>query len=322
MKIASPISRPGEVPSLAKAGAGEFYCGVAPDAWQEKFGFVESISRRNSPRAHVPTLRDMEDLIRRAHRRGIPVHGVLNESYHQAQMGILEKQAGDYLDAGADGIILGDVASLYHLRNRGISGPFTMGTGGVAFNLETLDYYHQLKVSRVILPRHLDLDQIRHLIKQGPSMEYEVFIFRGLCPFIDGLCRFQHGINHTLNAKPSMDLACSAGFRVKCLMTCQKGKLPRSASQNLTRRQSLTGCGLCALWDLENIPGITALKVVGREFSSREKLENLKMVAGALDLLKEKPTKYEFFQACQELFREFFRRDCTGKDCYHPEITS
>ena len=52
----------------------------------------------------------------------------MNESYHQEQMNLLEDQVSAYLDAGVDGIILGDAASLFYLKNRGLRGNYIMGT--------------------------------------------------------------------------------------------------------------------------------------------------------------------------------------------------
>ncbi len=45
MKIVAPLSKVEEVPLLAKAGADEFYCGVVPREWVERFG-TSAVNRR------------------------------------------------------------------------------------------------------------------------------------------------------------------------------------------------------------------------------------------------------------------------------------
>lgn len=319
-KIASPLSRINETPKLAKAGADEFYCAVAPKKWHNDYGFVESISRRNSPSAHLKSINELEKVAEKARKYGAAVHVALNEAYHKEQIEFLLKQVKRLEMTAADGIILGDPASLIVVRKSGYKGKIIIGTGGTAFNTETVKFYKRYGVSRIILPRHLTIAEIRQITAADSSLEYEAFVFRGLCPFIDGLCRFQHGVNETLDRRPKLDLACGMKFRIK---TITKGRMPecnREIKRSMSPRQSLTGCALCALYDLLRIPGLTALKIVGREFSSNEKLENLKMVRGVMDLLLSEPSvrRPAFNRYCRDRFVGFFGRECMGFDCYHP----
>jgi len=333
IKIASPLSRIKEVAPLAKAGANEFYCCVAPEDWRDSYGMVESISRRNNPFAHLSSYNELEKVVRNSHKYGVRVHAALNEAYNRDQIEFLIKQVETFHEIGVDAVILGDVASLLAVRDAGIPVKIFMGTGGTIFNSQTVELYRSLGVSRMILPRHLSIREIRTIIsktisKTGDDNEertqFEVFIFRGLCPYIDGFCRFQHGINETLGRKPRVDLACNCRFRIKTIV---KGKKPDSdrikkIKHLMSPRQSLTGCGLCALYDLIKIEGLTSLKIVGREFSSKEKLEDLKLVKKCMDLLDENSSisRDEYFRFCRKEFLEFFDRECGYKDCYYPEL--
>ncbi|MCE1248382.1 MAG: U32 family peptidase [Firmicutes bacterium] len=321
MKTACPLSRIKETAVLAKAGADEFYCGMAPGEWKENYGMIESITRRNNPFAHLHSLEDIRKVIATAHKYGKPVHITLNETYHKEQTDYLVNQVGILHEAGADAIILGDMGSLLAIKEAGIPVKLFMGTGGTALNSQTVKLYKKMGADRVILDRHLTVEEIRAIIESEPEIEYEAFIFRGLCPFIDGFCHFDHGINETLGKKPRVDLACAMKYKIK---NTSDSKCPHKSEIGslISGRQSLTGCGLCALFDFRKIKGLTALKIVGREFSSKEKLEDLKLVRGALDLLKEKPEigKEEFLSYCREQFRVFFEKACGYKDCYYPEF--
>lgn len=308
---------------MAKAGAGEFYCCVSPEAWRDSYGMIESISRRNNPFAHLASYAELEKVVRLSGKYGVKVHVALNEVYHREQMEYLIRQVRTLHEMNVDAVILGDIAALLAVREAGIPIRIVMGTGGTIFNSETVKLYESLGVARMILPRHLSVEEIRQIISHAPGPEYEVFLFRGLCPYIDGFCRFQHGINETLGKKPRVDLACVRAFRIKTLENKEKMEPGRKSAMKelMSRRQSLTGCGLCGLYDISGIQGVTSLKIVGREFSSNEKLEDLRMVAKHIRILNENPriTREEFTEICKRSFVEFFERECSYKDCYYPE---
>jgi len=323
IKIASPLSKSREIAPLAKAGADEFYCCVATEQWRSFYGMVESISRRNNPFAHLSSYDELERVLKLSCKYGIKVHAVLNEVYHRDQMDYLLEQVNILHSMKVDAVILGDIASLLAVREAGIPIKIFMGTGGTIFNSQTVKLYESLGVKRMILPRHLSILEISKIISYAPGPEYEVFIFRGLCPYIDGFCRFQHGINETLGRKPRVNLACALKYRIKTIV--EKGKKIAPARRSrikelMSPRQSLTGCGLCALFDLIRINGITSLKIVGREFSTKEKIDNLKMVRRSLEVFQERPgiSREDYTALCRENFQEFFERECGFKDCYYP----
>lgn len=325
MKIASPLSRVKETAPLAKAGADEFYCCVAPQSWQSSYSMVESISRRNNPFAHLKSYFELEKIVKTAAKYKVKIHVALNESYHRDQISYLKEQLKILESIGVDGVILGDLAALLVFKETGVNVKVFMGTGGTIFNSETVKFYHSLGAERMILPRHLSIDEIKNIVESAPNCQYEVFIFRGLCPYIDGFCRFQHGINESLGKKPRVDLACTLRFRAKSVTEKQSslpGEVVKEIKKGLSARQQLTGCGLCALWELSRIKNIEALKIVGREFSSAEKLANLKLVKKMLTVVEKTPpcSKEEFLHQCKEEFSLFFDRPCGHKDCYYPEV--
>ncbi len=319
LKIASPLSKVHEVSLLAKEGASEFYCGIAPKSWLDKYSLVESITRRNNPLAHLNSLKELEKVVNLSKKYGIDVYVTFNEAYHQEQMDIIWQEIKEVARFPIAGIILGDPAALVDIRKRGYEGKIVIGTGGVVLNSEAVLFYKKYGVTRVILPRHLTLEEIKSITKIS-DMEYEAFVFRGLCPFIDGYCRFQHGINEVLGRYPKVDLGCTYPFRIKTFgqVSLEKSKRLKSL---MSPRQSFTGCGLCALYHFVGMEGIT-LKIVGREFSTKEKVESLRVVKQLVDFLENHPSvkENEFYDMCKVEFLKFFGRKCQKKDCYYPEL--
>ena len=89
MKILSPLDSIDEVDGLAKAGAGEFFCGVLEDSWYEKYPVI-SINRRPAGKGHFRRFEDLKEAVSRAHGLGIPVYFTVNEHYYtQAQYDLI-----------------------------------------------------------------------------------------------------------------------------------------------------------------------------------------------------------------------------------------
>ncbi|MCL5035547.1 MAG: U32 family peptidase [Chloroflexi bacterium] len=318
LKICAPLSRTDETIPLIEAGAGEIYTGLLPPGWNREYGLVCSPTRRYGRSAHLARLEELERVVRDAHSRGVVVFLAQNERYSAEQEPEVIKLVKGAEAVGIDAVILGDVAFLLALKRAGLKTRLFMGTGGNIFNTASARFFMDAGVSRVIVPRHIRIPEIRKLRRDLPGLELESFIFRGLCPYIDGMCRFQHGINQVLGREPLEDIACGLDFHVEIENDCSR-KLKKELGERYSRRQSFTGCGLCALYDLADA-GIGSFKVVGREMPSREKIEGVETVKKIIDLLQTGISKKEFMKACHDAYLEFYEERCIRKACYYPEL--
>ena len=80
MKILAPLRHSDEVAELAAAGAHEFYCGLTPPGWEERFG--ATWVHRRSPKSSVPNLADLRRIVALA--QGRPVYVTLNSPSYPA----------------------------------------------------------------------------------------------------------------------------------------------------------------------------------------------------------------------------------------------
>jgi hypothetical protein len=86
------------------------------------------------------------------------------------------------------------------LREWGIERPLHLSTGVACFNSETIHYYaKKIGISRVIIPRKMNLKEMEILIKkcQDLKVEFEVFIIHSRCFFNDEYCFSWHSGDST-----------------------------------------------------------------------------------------------------------------------------
>ena len=75
MKITAPISKVSEIAQLALAGADEFYCGVVPPAWVERFNNAATSRRLFS---NLQSLDELAAAVEAAHGCERPLSLALN----------------------------------------------------------------------------------------------------------------------------------------------------------------------------------------------------------------------------------------------------
>ena len=73
-----------------------------------------------------------------------------------------------------------------------------------------------------------------------------------------------------------------------------------------------SGCGLCALWRLREA-GVSHLKLVSRGNSSRDTLEDIKVLRQALDILEKSKSQDEYIKRMKAAV---FKDGCSG-NCYY-----
>ena len=77
-------------------------------------------------------------------------------------------------------------------------------------------------------------------------------------------------------------------------------------------------CGICRLAELEQI-GVYGVKIVGRNYSTKKKVKDIKFLKAVLTYMKENQVKsLEGFKSfVQDKFRQVYKMDC-GNLCYYP----
>lgn len=181
MKIVTGVTNYTEAEYFAQR-ADELYCGVS------------GLANHRDGQRNVASLRELERIAGLAARRGKPLHVAANEVYAPGEYPAVIGRMEDCVRAGAGGFIVRDAGLLHEVRERGLETKFVLSSLGLCFNRETLKFFSGLGVSRVVLPQHLEAAEAAGLLRNGLSVETEIFYFpQCCCPNVDGACPY-----HTL----------------------------------------------------------------------------------------------------------------------------
>jgi collagenase-like PrtC family protease len=273
VKILAPLRNSDEVADLCTAGAHEFYCGLTPPGWEDRFGQV-AVHRRNSKSAGVPNLDDLRRIVARAHPR--PVFATLNAPSYPAGAVPFLVDFGRRLvdDVGVAALIVAEWELLLALCEHGLASRIHVSSLATCRNHGAAAFYRDLGVSRVILPRHMTLSEIEETAI--PGLEWEAFVLNDGCAFEEGIC----ATTHALGPYCIDDRVGGKQGRLEARYEFWKWTLNNCGCQT-SRGYTLGPCGLCALPRLAQL-GIASLKVVGREASLARKAASVRLTAIAL----------------------------------------
>jgi putative protease len=315
MKILCPVDRLEEVAPLADLGAGEFYGGYLPPSWKKTFSLHASANRRSFPEAQITDEKTLAAVISAVHGKGARFYLTVNSPFYlREQMGPLLEIIDGALDLGADAVIAADIGLILELRKRRPSVPVHLSTMAEVTNSAAADFYRHLGISRITLPRHLSLHEIRAVVDASPGMRFDVFILYGQCANAEGLCTFSHD-------DPGRVWPCVQPYRMG-----ESGKLRGDAGKAapaLCAQMLWDGtprgeaCGLCALPDLA-AAGVEAVKIVGRGTSRERKEWAVATVKALLD--GQEGDGESFRSRARELYLRRFPRGCRSTLCYFPEL--
>lgn len=279
MKILAPLRHSNEVAPLLEAGADEFFCGLTPPGWESRFGMAWA-NRRAPQSAGIPDGADFERIIALAGTR--PVYVALNAPYYPpGAVDMLAAFGALLLDKGASGLIVADMDLLLALVETGHASHLHLSSLATCINARSAEFYRDLGVSRVILPRHLTLNEIEAIII--PGLEFEVFLLNDGCVFEEGLC----ATTHAAGAFCSLDGEGTEGISPETLERYSFWKWTLNhCGCRTSNGYPLGPCGLCALPRLL-ASGIASFKVVGREASLARKEASVRIAARSLRLAQE-----------------------------------
>ena len=197
-----------------------------------------------------------------AHRFGARVFITLNTILYDDELEQAYRQMLQVQEAGADAIIVQDMAVLEMARNGGVGDirgdlriPLHASTQCAVRTPEQAAFLESLGFSRIILERELSLEQIR-AIRNAVSCELEFFVHGALCVCYSGQCYL------------SEKIAGRSANRGACIQACRsRYDLADASGKILVKDKALLSLKDYNLRDrLEELAdaGITSFKIEGR----------------------------------------------------------
>lgn len=316
MNILVPINREDDIPAVCAAGAKELYIGFYDPAWEIEFGEYAHLNRMSGfgTDANRYTLEEMPRIVDLAHAHHALIYIVLNSAaYTWAQLSMVDRYLACIRRSGADGVIIScpEVAAAAH--KAGIA-PIASTMCGV-YNRDIANFYVDLGVRRIILPRELSLREIEDLVTAVPNAEYEVFLMRSGCKFSDSHCLGYHRPEHPAPCRELKFARCAMCADFAPFQVRQDFNLNRVMFSQLFESGA---CGLCALYRLQQM-GIAAGKIVGRAENPARICQDIALLVKNLEIASASSSELHYLEQMQ--MPENSDRLCfLGKSCYYPEV--
>ncbi|WP_286884895.1 peptidase U32 family protein [Aneurinibacillus sp. UBA3580] len=300
MKILAPLGTAKEVEMLAENGAEEFYCGITPMEWMEKYSAGVWVNRRN-PFAGVMSFKELQKIVDQSHSYGIPVYITLNAPYYvQEQYPMLLDLIRHCTEVvGVDAFIVGDIGLMIAMKQQIPSATIHVSSLAAPLNTGSIQLYKELGAERIVLSRTVQLNEIPALKKAAGNIELEMFILNDGCVYEESFCHTTHNRAGAFCSQSQWDYISMPTSGNYTLSDSEKIKLEEQVKdyrefvwfvndcgcQIAQDGLPLGPCGLCALPALYKA-GIDSLKIVGRESSSYRKLASVQLVKAVVDRVR------------------------------------
>ena len=239
-EILAPAGNRASFLAAVAAGADAVYCGLKL--------FSARMEAKNF------TLEEFAALVQLAHQKGVKVFVALNALLKPDDL----VQAGHMLEqlqsrVKPDAVIIQDLALVSLVKQTGFSGQIHLSTlANASFPKALQVLRHGLRVDRVVLPRELNIDELKTMARFCPrDLDLEVFIHGALCYSISGRCYW------------SSYLGGKSSLRGRCVQPCRRRYTQGRQNQRYFSCQDLSVDVLAKL--LLSIPQVRTWKIEGRK---------------------------------------------------------
>lgn len=239
-EILAPAGNKASFLAAVAAGADAIYCGSKL--------FSARMEAKNF------TVEEFAALVRLAHEKGVKVFVAVNSLLKTADL----SRAGQLLDqlqrwVNPDAIIIQDLGMASLVKQAGFSGEIHLSTlANVSFSGALQVIRQSLQVDRVVLPRELNIDELKTLaLACPPHLNLEVFVHGALCYGVSGRCYW------------SSYMGGKSGLRGRCVQPCRRRYTQNGQSQRYFSCQDLSVDVLVKV--LLSTPKIRTWKIEGRK---------------------------------------------------------
>ncbi|MFD2648086.1 peptidase U32 family protein [Devosia albogilva] len=200
MELICPAGTPAAYREAVEAGADAVYC-----------GFRDETNARNFPGLNF-TREELRQAVAHGHSRGVQTYVALNTFMRAGNEDLWYRAADDAVAAGADAVILADMALMDYVANTYPEQRLHVSVQASASNVDAVSLLvESFGAKRLVLPRVLTIAEIARLAQQV-DCELEVFAFGGLCVMAEGRCSLS---SYVTGQSPNMHGVCSPASHVR-----------------------------------------------------------------------------------------------------------
>lgn len=239
-EILAPAGQRESFLAALSAGADAIYCGL------------KSYSARMAARNFQPE--ELAALVQLAHEEKVKVYLTVNTLLKPDELLPLGRQL-DWVNRNIkpDGLIVQDMAAIALARQVGYTGEIHLSTlANVTLPGMLPRLVKTLGIQRVVLPRELNVDEIKQMAAACPSdLGLEVFVHGALCYGVSGRCYW------------SSFLGGKSGLRGRCVQPCRRRYSQEQRDNRFFACQDFSLDVLVKV--LAEVPQVRAWKIEGRK---------------------------------------------------------
>ncbi len=276
MELLAPAGNLEKLKTAVRFGADAVYCGVG------------SYSLRAADASFGTE--DLAEGINFAHSHNRRVYLALNIFAFDEDLRAVVEHAEKALELGADAFIVSDpgVAALLLKLNPAVK--IHLSTQANTTNSESVKFWNDRGVKRIVLARELSLDQVGVIKKNNPAAELEIFVHGAMCISYSGRCLLSQFLNERSANRGLCTQPCRWEYRIR-----EAGRREELGIIEDSRgTYILNSRDLCLI---EHIPelaasGVDSLKIEGRMKTAYYAAAVTRIYRQALDCYNRSPETY------------------------------
>ncbi|NLX63099.1 MAG: U32 family peptidase [Tissierellia bacterium] len=257
------------------------------------------------------TLEELKEGIEYAHERDKKVYVTMNIIPHNEDLEGLEDYVSKLYSIGVDAVIVSDPGVMTIIRKTVPDLPIHLSTQASVTNYETVMFWYNLGIRRIVLARELSLKEIKEIVDKAPKdLEIETFVHGSMCISYSGRCL----LSNYMTGRDANRGDCAQACRWKYYLMEEK-----RPGQYFPVYEDEKGTYIFNSKDLcmiEHIPelieaGIKSFKIEGRVKSSYYVATVLRSYRMAIDEYLRDPKNYKFKEEWLNEIKKASHRDFT-----------
>lgn len=257
------------------------------------------------------SIEQIEEGIKYAHEKGKKVYITLNIVPHEKDMEGLEEYVIKLNEIKADAVIVSDLGMFSVIKRTVPELPIHISTQASVTNYETMMFWYDLGIRRIVLARELSFEEIESITRRLPKdMEIEAFVHGAMCISYSGRCL----LSNYMTGRDANRGDCAHPCRYKYSLVEEKRPgeyFPVFEDEDGTF--IMNSKDLCMI---EYIPqliksGIKSFKIEGRVKSSYYVATVVRAYKMAIDEYYKDPSNYKFNEKWFNEIKKASYRDFT-----------
>ena len=163
------------------------------------------------------TLPELASGIEYAHGLKKKFYVTANIFARNTKLSVFERSLAEWAPLKPDAMIMSDPGLMLMVREKYPEIPIHLSVQANCTNWQSVKFWEQQGVERIILSRELRLEEIKEIRQRVPDIELEVFVHGAICIAYSGRCLLSHYMSHRDANQGICDNSCRYGYHLDIL---------------------------------------------------------------------------------------------------------